>query len=407
MAWGAILGSLIGAGGQVAGGLTGQATGGDPRTTSYNPNLDLALQASQFDALNPLGFADINNVPGPYQQLVNKLISGTMPSKTRHQIVSVLNNIRANPDELNDPFGKNYTRDQLKEFLNSPDGAPNGRMFENKALLKYGIASHKGAEQVKLPLEDIGKLNRVLKASGMTLDDLKTVFSREAEYKDQLERLNAAGLGRMNEDTIISRARAAANASQLIGDASTFSQTGEASGTVANVLDRDNRKMKDLQDRIGLLTNFGGISGAAGVKALTDADLDQNLRVLEQSLGISSAISGALAPGLAGAANSASGGSAASLNAAQIAAQQAQAANQLRQSAGLNSGSSLGNAIGAASSAIGSGLSNASYLSQLNRMPTSSSASFVDPFSSGSSSYNGIGAFASGGGQLAPIGGWK
>lgn len=384
MAWGAIIGSLLGAGGQVAGGLAGQATGGDPRSAAYNPNLDLAMQASQFDALNPLGFADINNVPGPYQQLVGKINALNMPNKTRAQIISALNNIRANPAELEDPFGKNYTRDQLKEAYRN--GPPSGRMFENASLLKYGVASHKGAEQVKMPIENVSTLNRTLKGMGMTLADLKTVFAREAEYKDQLERLNAAGLGRMNEDTIISRARAAANASQLIGDASTFGQTGEANGTVANVLDRDNRQMKDLQDRIGLLTNFGGMSGAAGVKALTDADLDQNLRVLEQSLGISSAISGALAPGLAGAANSASGGSAASLNAAQIAAQQAQAANQLRQSAGLNSGSSLGNAIGAASSAIGTGLSNASYLSSLNRMPSSSS--YFDTFGGPGSTAN-------------------
>lgn len=389
MAAGAVFGSLLGAGGQIAGGLIGQATGGDPRGTAYNPNLDLAMQASQFDALNPLGFGDINNVPGPYKQLVSQLISGTMPDKTRNQILSVLNNIRANPNELNDPFGKNFTREQLDDFrMNGPSS---GRMMSG------GNA----------PLEDVGKLNRALKRSGMSLADLTSVFAREAEHKAQLERLNGAGLGRMNEDTIIARARAAANASQLIGDASTFGQTGEANGTVANVLARDNRQMKDLQDRIGLLTNFGGMSGAAGVKALTDADLDQNLRVLEQSLGISSAISGALAPGLAGAANAASAGTGANLNAAQIAAQQAQAANQLRQNAAMSSGSSLGNAIGAASSALGSGISNASFLSGMNRMPTSSSSSFVDPFSSGSRSYNGIGAFASGGGQLAPIGGFR
>ncbi len=408
MAWGAILGSLIGAGGQILGGKEAASGGLDPKkmvSANFDPSLDYATQAAQFDALNQLGFGDVSRIPDPWEQLAGRIQASPMNEKTRQSTLAALQAIRQDPTLLDDPYGAQFTRDEI--FQANKTGAPFGRFvthgssgggtlglgtnpfipgnsyFSKRIAGAFGVKEDR--EPTGLPIKGIGRLETALAASGMSLGDLKGLLKKKTEYDAQMKRLETAGLGRINEDTAIARAQAAANASQLIGDASTFGQTGEANGTVANILDRDNRQMKNLQDRIGLLTNFGGMSGAAGVKALTDADLDQNLRVLEQSLGMSNAISAALAPGQSAAAGSAAASSQNSLNAASIAAQQATAANQLRNATSLDNANSLGNAIGSASSAIGTGLANAAYLRQ-NQMPSSSS--YFDVFGGPGSTAN-------------------
>lgn len=410
-----LLGSLIGAGGQVAGGLLGRASGGQGQNTNYNPYLDYATQAAQYSNLDPLGFGDLNNIPGPIKQLISQIQASKSSDKTRQAALDAIMNARKDPSLLLDPGGKNFTRDQIFQF--NKTGAPMGRTVQRS---KAGLGGALGLSSMALdavghnndtgpvaaPIQGRRELKTALQSLGMRWEDLSAILERDKEFEARRKRLEDAGVG-VNENTIISRSKANAYAQGLLGDAATFGQTGEANGTIGSLLERDNRQMRDLQARIGLLTNFGGMSGAAGVKALTDADLDQNLRVLEQSLGMSSAIQGALNPASAAASASAANGTQAQLNAAQIAAQQASAANQLRQNGEINRGSSLGNAIGSATSSIGSGLSNAAYLSQMGSRSLSnpfSSSSYYDPFSSNG---NGIGAFAGGGGQLAPIGGWK
>lgn len=396
MEWGAVLGGLLGAGGNVAGGLLGSSTGGQGKTSSYNPYLDYALQASQFDLLNSIGFGNINSIPDPYQELIGRIQSAPMDDKTRRRAMTALSLVRQDPTLLADPYGAQFTRDQI--FQANKTGAPFGRVVtrgpEGSGATATGAAAGAGAgvyggpigmalgagigaligsgkdndtEPTGLPVKNIGRLENALRSAGITLGDLQDVFKRTEEMKAQRERLNAAGLGKLNEETIINRARANAAANGLIGGAADFASGNAPTGIGLQLQDRDNRALHDLEQRFGLMQQFGGMGAASAVKELTNARLDQQLRLIEQQLGMSTAIQAALNPGQTAASQAAGASTATTMNAAQIAAAQAQAANQLRvQQAQARSGS-FANGVGNAFAGLGSTLANQSMMNQLSQ----------------------------------------
>lgn len=367
MAWGAIIGGLLGAGGQVAGGLLGQGTGGQGKTANYNPNLDLALQAALFSGLDPLGFGDINTVPGPIQQLVGDLQSTGAVQKTRNRALAALDRIRRNPELVSDPFGEAFTVQQIRGFLDDPSTIPEGRSLPTQSNLamrnRDKIAQDIFDKGRSLPIEGAKYLKKLLKNQGMSIEDLQGIFEQEARFQEQLQKLNDAGLGGIQTDTIINRANAARTASELLGGAADFARTGQPGNPLSQTLfARDERQLADLQDRLGVLANFGGINPAQLFESLSDAKLDQNLRLIEQQLGMSNALQASLSPATAAASSIASQGTNASFNAAQIAAQQAAAAAGLRANQASGSSSSLASGVGAGSSSLGSMFSNLGLL---------------------------------------------
>lgn len=364
----AAIGGLLSAGGQIAGGYLGQTGTSSPRESVYNPNLDLALQAGQFDSLNTIGFGNINKIPSPYQQLVDRLNSVSMPSKTRNKVLSALNNIRTDPSARDDPFGRNFSPQELKDWFQRGDtpGAPSGRQGQ----YKKGEANGKWETWTSMPIEGVSALSRALKGTGLNIRGLKDIFAREDEFQAQIKRLNDAGLGKLNEQTILSRANAAATAAQLTGGAADFAKGGNPSGLNLDIFNRDEKQMQELESRLGMMANFGGINPATMFESLTDAKLDQNLRLIEQQLGMSNALSAALNPGIAASSGAGAASSGGTMNAVQIAAQQAQAANSIRAQTQSNNATSMANGVAGGLGSLGSSIGNYSLMQQLNSLQT-------------------------------------
>lgn len=383
-AFAAILGGLLGGGGQVAGGLLGGASGGQAATSLFNPSLDLALQASQFAALDPLGFGSVSSLPGPRQQLINQFNASGIQRKTREKAVGALDAVRRNPEILSDPGGYGFSLDDAVGFLdgNSPEGRELSTRAQNisraaqnldRRLADPNLSSRQRklleADRAELEarfgtlsdpvrLGNKATLSKILKQQGLNISDVQRIFDQQAQFDAQIKQLEDAGLGGIQVDTILNRSNAAKTASELLGGAADFARTGQPGNPLSQTLfDRDERLLGDLQDRLGVLANFGGINQSQLFDSLTDAKLDQNLRLIEQQLGISNALQTTLNPSSAAAANVAAQQAGTSLNSAQLAAQQAIAAGQLRQAGEMNRGTSLGNGVGTGSSSVGSGFS--------------------------------------------------
>lgn len=309
-------GSALNAGGQIFGGLmgaSGQMSPGDMIMPYFDPSMDAAFMAQQFDALNMLGFGNIYNNPGPYQELIGRINKSNLSERTKRR-------------------AQLYVQNQMQQARNQP-------------LIRGDDPNYRRDRWIETS-----------KKLGVTDADLASIISRQNEFEAQRQRLSDAGLGKLNEQTILGRAQAAASAAQLAGAGASFATSGDVSNNplIQSLLDRDNRQLQNLEQRLGMMANFGGLSPANFAQTLSDAQLDQQIRVLEQALGASAALSGALQPGQAANANNGQ----LNANAAQIVASQAQAANQLRAQIADNQATSLANGVSGGLGALGSDLSS-------------------------------------------------
>lgn len=337
-------GSLLGASGNLAGGLLGSTGGmssGDILNASFNPNLDLALQGSNFDLLSQIGFGNINNVPDPIQQLVGQIEALPLEERRKRRAINALPRVSQN------------------------------------------IQS--GAEN-PFDVNKVNALRGVLSRLGISEQGLQDRFTQQNEQRAQIQRLRDAGLDGIQEDVLLNRANAARTSSSLLGSAADLARSGQVSpGLGQELLGRDERQLADLQDRLGVLANFGGINPAQLFDTITDARLNQNLRLLEQQLGASTALQAALAPASAAGSQAAAQQTGSSINAAQIAAQQAMAANQLRQQAQMDQAGSIASGVSGAAGVLGSGLGNMGLLSGIlgGQPSTTSGLQFGGPGSTG------------------------
>lgn len=425
MAWGAILGAL----GQIGGGLVsanGTPKPSDMVSSYYNPQMDYALQAAQFDALNQIGWGNLGNIPDPFQQIAGQLQNVPLDAKTRRRAMVALQNIKQDPTLLEDPYGLQYTRDQVfeanktgnvpfgrvvtrgpegsgiwntkqaggmsgatkggmftgtttgdpvamlggavlggtglgKKFLESPFAPGNSPL--SKIIFKDLFGVKGDTEPTGLQVKNIGRLEQALGAAGMNLGDLAKKMQDQKDFEAKIARLKAAGLPQLAEQMVIDRAKTSATAAGLAAAGADYASTGTSQNPLFQQLQaQDQRNLDRFATRAGLQANFGGISQAAAQKQISDAELDQNLRVLQNALATSGLLQATLAPGTAAVQGASNSGQ---FNAAQIAAQQAQAANSLRQAGGINRADSIGNAIGAATSTLGTYLSNQAAQRQL------------------------------------------
>lgn len=368
MAWGAILGSLLSAGGQVAGGIIGQQgqmKPSDATTSYYNPALDYAFRASEYDRLNQLGWGDINMVPTPIQRLIGQFQNVPMDVKSRRRAIDALNNIRENPSFLTDPTGQNLTPEEMETLKRT--GSLPGRFKYNEDFDfmtgsprdREGIINNRG-----VPIKGLGRLEQALGGAGLNFKDLVDVFDQQRQYDAQIAKLKEAGIGQMNTDAILGRYKAASEAAKLAGGAADFIRSGNASTdpTMSLLKQQDDYSMAQAQEKLGLMANFGGMNQASVMSALANMQNTQNPRLVERALTLSGALGGSLAGGVAANANAGNAG----MNSAQLAAQQASALNSLRASTSDARATSLANGIASGAGAIGSDLSNYAML-QSNR----------------------------------------
>lgn len=322
-----LLGGLIGAGGNIAGGLLAAdgmgVSSGDIINSYYNPSLDAALQGSNFDLLSQIGLSNINNIPDPIQQLIGRIEQLPLEERMKRRAINFLPKAISRQEKGKDPFD-----------------------------MRRGQA-----------------VKNTLRRMGIDATGLQNLVDQRSQQQEQIQALRDAGLGGIQTDVILNRANTARTASELLGGAADFVRTGQPGNPLTqDLFARDERQLADLQDRFGVLANFGGMNQAQFAEAITDARLDQNLRLIEQQLGMSSALSNALRGGSAAGSQAASQSSGNSLNAAQIAAQQAMASNSLRAQMNANQALSIGNGISSGASALGSAVSNSGLLSQLGQI---------------------------------------
>lgn len=299
-------GSALMAGGSVAGGLLGQApfSMGDQILPSLNPANNLELAATNFDALNQLGFGDIANLPSPSQQLVSQIQGLSIDEKTKRRGLIALQQALAGeePDFKLAPF-----------------------------------------------------LDAVLTRVGVSRDDLGTLMDRDTQFREQQAALG--DLSGIQTETVLERARAARAASQLLGGAASAATGGELSSLQQRIRDSLSRNLDDAEERALLQGRFGGFNPSETLEGIADARGELDLRAIEQSLLLASGLTQGLNGGLGAAQNSAQLSTGANQGALGIAAQQAQAANQLQQMNAINNADSLANGVAGGLGTIGNSLS--------------------------------------------------
>lgn len=333
----------ISAAGNLAGGFLGAQGGlspGEMIIPSFDVQGDPGLAAQQYDALNQLGFGNVNSVPGPLAQLVNRINGMSLDEKTKRRALVSLADIAA---------GRSESRP--------------------------------------------GRLTQVLSRLGMTREDVYSIVQQDAQFRDQQAKL-AERLGVMNQDTVLNRARAASAASQLLGEAGQYATGGQPSNFQQSLLNRLNRNIDEQEQAYLLRAQYGGFNPAFGLERFQQARQDSELTALTQAVQAAAALTGGLNQGLQAAQTSAGLNSGASMNALQIAAQQAQAANALAQQTSINRADSLANGVAGAANALGGGFLSAGILSQpkpatqpIAGVGTESGFNFANPWASGLAQY--------------------
>lgn len=323
MTMAAIGGGAMNAGGSIAGAFMGAGglNTGDLIMPTYDPMNDLGLSSSLFDALNQIGFGNIQNVPSPIQQLVNRINSLSIDEKTKRRALTAL----------------------PKAIKKMPQGTKLSDVYRG------------------------GRLNTALKKMGLSQSDLMNTIRQDADFKER-QKVLYDQLGPINTDTILNRARASASAAQLLGDAGRFATGADPTAIQSGLLNRINRGIDDQEQAYLLRSQYGGFNPAAGLEGIQRMREDSDLTALTQAVQMAAALTGGLSGG-SQVSQSASGQmSNASLGALGIAANQAQAANALRQQASLNNSDSMANGISGAFGGIGNGLMSAGMFNAMSNM---------------------------------------
>lgn len=308
----------ISAAGNVAGGFLGAQGGispGEMIIPSFDAQGDLGLAAQQYDALNQLGFGDVNAVPGPLAQLVNRINGMSIDEKTKRRALRSLGDIAAGRSE-------------------------------------------------SMP----GRLTQILNRLGLTRSDVSSVVERDNKFREQQRQLSDR-LGVLNQDTVLNRAQAAASASQLLGEAGQYATGGQPSNFQQSLLNRLNRNIDNQEQAYLLRAQYGGFNPAYGIEQFQNARQDSELTALTQAVQAATALTSGLSGGLQAAQSSAGLNSGATMNALQIAAQQAQAANALNNAASINRADSLANGVAGGANALAGGFMSAGILGQKSAAP--------------------------------------
>lgn len=264
------------AGGSIAASELSRASNSNANNVipTTNTRFDLANMATQFDALNQLGFGDISSIPSPSQRLVDQINGLAIDEKIKRRGLLGLQDLLA---------GR----------------APRFKDITDDVLARVGLSP-----------ESVAGL-------------------REQDESFKLQQESLADLSGINTSTVLERARSAEAASQLIGSASRFAAGGDLSPLQKSLKQRNTRFLDDAEEQALLRGQFGGFNPASALEGINDQRIDQDLLAIEQSLQLANGITGALGGGLASAQNSANTSLNANLGALGIAANQSAAANQI------------------------------------------------------------------------------
>ena len=325
MAWAAAIAGILGAGGQIASGYLGSKGGERPGqliSPSYNPYLDPALRSFQFDALNQIGLGNPGNLASPFDELVNKVNSTAVDTKTKRRALKYLLNLQ-----------RSATGQEMDVRATiGPDGKPIGH--------EYGLSRNPEKENTY----GKGRFNQVAQLLGLTDQDVMDIIEQDKLFSEQQKRLSEQ-LGVMNENTILSRAKAAATASGMLGEAANYASGADPNTFQSQILDRINRDIADQETKTLLQAQYGGYNPGEALMGIQRMKTDSNMTALSQAIAAANALTAGLAPGLNAAQSAAGMGSNAANNSLGIAAQQATAANQLNNGSSINRADSWANGL--------------------------------------------------------------
>jgi len=301
-------GSAIGAGGGIAGGFLSQPgqSQGEQVAVHLDPNLNPALQGTISDALQLIGRGNFGNEPSPIEQIVGRIMAMPIDNKLKRRALASIMDIR----EGRDP---------------------------------------------QRPAELTGVLGRL----GITNADLTSTIEQSIAFDERQDRLREE-FQPILETTVRNRAQAAQQASQLLADASGFSQFGTPQTPFQQAtLDRITRGIDDQEEQFLLQANLGGFQPGAGIERFQRARTDAPFTALEQAIAASMGLTAGLGGGLQLAQHSAGQSANLALGAAGVSAGQAQAANALRSQENIAGASGLAQGIAGAAGSLGTGIANA------------------------------------------------
>ena len=357
MAWGAVLGSLIGAGGQIGASYAGQAdsSSGSQESSNWNPWGVPTFAASQNDAANLLGYGDVNNTASPIDQIINKIMNAPGDSKGKRRALGAIQSLReAGATSLsNDAFLRHPGRRRKGELVRDNDGKvlrnPDGTKMRATGAL------NEGRRTVPHTKELIGMLRRL----GLTEAEFFSTLDRDIKFKAERDEVAKLQDG-FQRDTIENRFKTATTANQLLADAAGYASTGQTQNDAqAGLLGRINRGIDDQEEQYMLRSNFGGFNPGSGADYFNRQRTDAPQTAFEQALAQAAGLTAGLGGGLDFSQRAADSATGAFNSSSSIAAQQAMAANGLRTQANLNNADNMATGISSGSASLGTGISNA------------------------------------------------
>lgn len=317
MAVASMMGSLISAGGQLAGGLLGRASNSSANTVVpiNNRNTDLATQAALFDSLGQIGFSDpgLLSQLGPYDQLISQINAMPITEKEKRRALAEIRTMRGE---------------------------------RNLSGKKTPDRSH--------------SLDQVLKRLGKTIEDVKNTFTAQTEYENKLKNIGVEGP--FQEDVIRDRLAASSNIASLARGISSGEGSELQNRFRQQILRDSQRGINEANERLLLQAQYGRFNPSAGLERTAQLDSDSYLNAelgsIERALQVGGGVANLL--GIGGRSGLAAGQLSSNVNqgALGIAANQAAAANALNQQLNINNADSIANGFAGAGNALGSGVAS-------------------------------------------------
>ncbi len=355
-----VLGSLLGASGNLAGGFLSQISNsaGDQVTPFRLPEANFSLQSSLFDQGGQFGFGnfDLLRQTGPLNRLIDQIQALPMSERNKRRALEALKNIKSGDLDFDQPRGLIADKaDVARSIVKRAEVNKNNiKRLERGTLAKplpEILVEGEFFETDAGPRTGLGALNSVLKRIGLTAGDLDAVFSRQEEFDVEFNKLNDE-FGTFQGDVIRDRLSAAAG---IANTAAGFA-TGESSALQdrfrEQILRDQGRILDDSEETILLQSQFGGFNPGSALEGIqqqrSDLPLDAELRSIERSFAVSSGANALLNPGSAGAIGAGALAQSANQSALTTSANQAIAANSLNSNILAVNAISRGNAVGAA-----------------------------------------------------------
>lgn len=330
-----LAGSLLGAGGNIAGGLLADSTvpASNQTFVSNNPFSNPLLAALGFDAATGLGFADASSLASPLQDISNQIQQLPISEKSKRRALAGLP--RALAAISDDP----------------------------SISLRDAVSGVLGANESAVHKSLVNVLARV----GLGDREIRDLAVRQSRFRDQQQQLSDSGLSGLQLDTILERAEMARQLQRLQSSAAEYAVSGRPSGLQQQFADRRTRALDAAEEQAFLRAANTGQRPGTLERDFADLRAGNDLAALSDLIQTTGALQQVFSGQRAPAESTTRIGLQAQSNALNTAASQAQAANNMLAQGQAAQGAALGSGIAAGIGGIGSAIGNIGQLGLLNQ----------------------------------------